>query len=63
MKTYNVPPTIPKVERDSRDIIMDQIKQDAEKQSFVLEMKEQPPFYMTALVFVRNLAENLKFWK
>jgi len=63
MKTYNVPPTIPKVERDSRDVIMDQIKQDAEKQTFALEMKEQPPFYMTALVFVRNLAESLKFWK
>ena len=63
MKTHNIPPTIPKTEKDSRDIIMEKIKLDAGKQTSLVEGNGQPPFYMTALVFVRNLAENLKFWK
>ena len=63
MKSYNVPPTIPKTEKDTRDMIMENLKRDAEVQPDVVESQDQPPFYMTAFIFVRNLAENLKFWK
>ena len=63
MKTYNVPATIPKTEKDTRDVIMEKIKQDAEILPEEVESRGQAPLYMTAMIYVRNLAENLKFWK
>ena len=64
MKTYNVKPTIPKTEEEPRDLIMEYIRKDAEKDLRVIERDvQEPPFYMTLFMFMRNLAGNLKFWK
>ncbi len=67
MKIMNVKPTIPKTEKDARDIIMEEIKKDALSQksstAAVTELSEKPPLYMTMTFYARNLVENLKFWK
>eukprot|EP00795_Rhopilema_esculentum_P006418 gene6418-11859_t len=64
MKTHNVQPTIPKTEAEPRDLIMENIRKDAEKDLSVIEAGvQEPPFYMTLFMFMRNLAGNLKFWK
>lgn len=63
MRTYGVQPTIPKAEKDPRDVIMERIKQDAELQPVTMEDKSEAPFYFTILVYIRNLAMNLRFWK